>query len=85
MIDVVKTVHMSTSRNKNAMPIMPVKRRPSIKGRSVKSIRVWVCIRIWVCVGIWVCQREAESNSDRYACIRTRRSPEHYAPGHECN
>ena len=32
MMHVVNTVHMRTSRNKNAMPIMPVKRRPHING-----------------------------------------------------
>jgi hypothetical protein len=77
MMDVMNTAHMRTSRNKNAMPIMPVKRRPHINGRCI--------IRIWICVGIWVCQREAESNSDRDACIRSRRSPEDQSPSHECD
>ena len=69
-----------TSRDKNAMPVMPVPGRPDPDARPIISVGVGI-IRI----RIRISHREAESDPDRYASVRAWHRNESDSPRHQCN
>src|SRR6266496_2020457 len=66
--------HDAMPRDKNAVPVPPVKGRPHVTIVGIRRI-----------ISIGVTHRESKSDSDRYAGVRTLRRSKSECPCHQCN